>query len=159
MRAVTSCLLEMTKNVTEGGEKNREKTRSGLHPPWKPGECPPGAGRPKGSKNGYSAHLRQLLRKGFSLTEARVKAAEKVGLDLHSIDKDATVGHAIAHVIVDLALRGDIVAIKEIADRTEGKPAQSIALTGDEGGPIQVEHRGITEEQARALEDVILGFK
>ena len=33
---------------------------------------------------------------------------------------------------------GDIAAWKELGDRMEGKPAQSVAVTGEEGGPLSV---------------------
>ena len=34
---------------------------------------------------------------------------------------------------------GDISAYRELGDRLEGKPAQSVALTGEDGGPIKVQ--------------------
>ena len=33
---------------------------------------------------------------------------------------------------------GDIAAWKELGDRMEGKPAQSVAVTGEDGGPVDV---------------------
>lgn len=42
------------------------------------------------------------------------------------------------HPIIRRALEeGDLLAMKEINDRLDGKPAQAIALTGEDGGPIQ----------------------
>jgi hypothetical protein len=45
----------------------------------------------------------------------------------------------IARVLINQAKGGDIVAIKEVIDRVDGKALQSVALDGDgEGGPIKV---------------------
>jgi len=46
---------------------------------------------------------------------------------------------AVADALVNKALTGDVPAIKEIADRLDGKVPQ--ALTGEEGGAIQMIHR------------------
>lgn len=130
----------VTKNVTVGDNEQRENsvTAGNLAPYFfKPGQ----SGNPKGrghTPDGFTAHLHRLLRKGYEPTEARRLAAEKSGIDLDRIESGATNAGAIAHVTLDLALRGDMAAIKEIADRTEGKPAQSVALTGGDGGPIGI---------------------
>lgn len=42
----------------------------------------------------------------------------------------------LAEKLVEMAMQGDISAIKEVGDRVEGKPAQSI--TGEDGGPIVI---------------------
>ncbi len=34
---------------------------------------------------------------------------------------------------------GDLEALKELGNRLEGKPAQSVAVTGESGGPLVVE--------------------
>lgn len=43
----------------------------------------------------------------------------------------------IATKLVDAAASGDIQAIKEIADRVDGKPAQALQHTGDPENPIE----------------------
>ena len=45
----------------------------------------------------------------------------------------------LANTLVDKALDGDVSALKEIGDRLDGKPAQSMAVTGENGGPLVVE--------------------
>lgn len=45
----------------------------------------------------------------------------------------------IAAKLVELAIAGDIQAIKEISDRVDGKPAQ--AIVGDEKSPLTMVHR------------------
>ncbi len=41
---------------------------------------------------------------------------------------EQTFAEAIAKTLIDLAVGGDVAAIREIADRTEGKPKQAIDL-------------------------------
>lgn len=46
---------------------------------------------------------------------------------------------AIADVLVNQAMQGDMVAIKEIGDRLDGRPLQHQTVAGDdEGGPVQI---------------------
>lgn len=45
----------------------------------------------------------------------------------------------IAGGLVDKALEGDLPAIREVADREDGKAAQAMILNGDEnGGPVRI---------------------
>jgi hypothetical protein len=139
----------MTKNVTKQDSDQleiSEKYPNIAAHCWKPGQT----GNPKGRGHvpmGFTAHLRRLLAKGFELNEARVLAAQKAGIDLTRVDPESTNAGAIAHVTLDLALRGDIAAIKEIADRTEGKPLQSHEIMGNENAPITV----LSYDEAKAL--------
>lgn len=45
----------------------------------------------------------------------------------------------IAEKLLTMAADGEIQAIKELADRTDGKAMQAIEASGPDGGPIQVE--------------------
>lgn len=45
----------------------------------------------------------------------------------------------LAEKLVDRALDGDVSALKEIGDRLDGKPAQAMALTDADGGPLVLE--------------------
>jgi ribosomal protein L17 len=56
----------------------------------------------------------------------------------------------MAEKIVDLALAGDMQAIKEIGDRLEGKPTQRVEATGEDGGPIEYADM-TTKELARQI--------
>lgn len=40
---------------------------------------------------------------------------------------------------------GDVSAIKELGDRLEGKPAQSVMLTGDPDHPLQIVERRVVK--------------
>lgn len=44
----------------------------------------------------------------------------------------------IAERVVAQAMDGDMVAVKEIGDRLDGKPAQALEHTGPDGGPLVV---------------------
>ncbi len=62
-----------------------------------------------------------------------------IALNSKGISGDKKV-REVAEVLVTKALEGEGWAIKEIADRTDGKPFQQIAVTGDEeGGALRVE--------------------
>ena len=44
----------------------------------------------------------------------------------------------IAKVVVDKALAGEVWAIQEIGNRMDGKPAQSVALSGDADSSLNI---------------------
>lgn len=44
-----------------------------------------------------------------------------------------------AEALVNMAIGGDIAAIKELADRLEGKPIQKTEVAGEDGGPVVIE--------------------
>lgn len=48
---------------------------------------------------------------------------------------------ALADALVSKAVAGDVQAIKEVADRLDGKPAQQIIASGDPDNPIEHVHR------------------
>lgn len=58
--------------------------------------------------------------------------------------KEHTKLRAVADALVDKAMAGDVQAIKEVADRLDGKVVQ--AISGDEeGGPVQIIIKRFTE--------------
>lgn len=44
----------------------------------------------------------------------------------------------LANKLVDKAIEGDVAAIKEVADRMEGKPVQQQILSGDPDAPLNI---------------------
>ncbi len=87
--------------------------------PWSKGQ----SGNPKGSK-----------------PEKMVRDAIKVALSVEEKDGNGNKVkrlRIVAEQLVKKAMDGDITAIKEIADRIDGKAAQP--LTGDDLGPIQIQ--------------------
>ena len=57
-------------------------------------------------------------------------------LDVLHGDKDRKRIYGIAETLLTMAETGDIQAIREVMDRTEGKPVQSTAFTDTEGNDI-----------------------
>lgn len=45
----------------------------------------------------------------------------------------------VADALVRAGVAGEQWAVKEIGDRLDGKPAQSVALSGDEENPLRIE--------------------
>ena len=80
-------------------------------------------GAPKGNQNGSKGRIwRDALRKALARKEGNVEKGLR----------------AIADQVVNAAIEGEFWAIKEIAERMDGKPAQQQIITGDEeGGPIK----------------------
>jgi hypothetical protein len=90
--------------------RNTERQLANLKP-FKPGQSGNPAGRPK------KALLSDALRR--QLAEAVQGAPEK------------TIAEHIARALIREAVGGNVQAIREVGDRTEGKPAQAIALDLD----------------------------
>lgn len=63
-----------------------------------------------------------------------------------SVDKGL---NKVCDKLVDAALAGEQWAIKEVADRVEGKPAQSLSIGNDEDKPFKT----VTEVQLVPLHD------
>ena len=52
------------------------------------------------------------------------------------VQEDGKKMRELAEKLVAKALEGDVSALKEVGDRMEGKPAQSIEASGADGGPL-----------------------
>ena len=76
-----------------------------------PGTSGNPGGRPKGSVSLATALQRELLRR---------QESGQAGIE------------AVAARLVDLALQGDLRAVREIGDRLDGKPKQAIDLAAQE---------------------------
>lgn len=90
--------------------------------PFQPGESGNPSGRPRGAKN-LSTILKELLE-----TDVEIDGGEK-----HPYK------NAIVTKLLQKAAKGDIKAIQEIFDRTEGKAKQEIKHDGLVNTPMQVE--------------------
>jgi hypothetical protein len=63
-------------------------------------------------------------------------------LELKSREDDDKRGiRAIARKLVDIALEGEMQAIKEVADRLDGKPAQAIVGGDEDDNPLRHVHK------------------
>lgn len=87
-----------------------ERSLENLRPPWKPGESGNPGGRPK--REPLDAQLRAAL-----------EAVEAGGKPLAGGKR---VRDAIADVVLERALEGDIRFIRELFDRAYGLPKQTI---------------------------------
>lgn len=85
--------------------------------PFQPGESGNPGGRPKGES--FTSLLRELL-------DTKHKRAPNWRA-------------AVAAKAIDLAAKGDLDAIKWIADRTDGKVADRQVVAGDGEHPVRVE--------------------
>lgn len=58
---------------------------------------------------------------------------------------------SIAEKLVDMALGGDMQAIKELMDRVDGKPAQSLVHSNDPDNPLTHDPNQLTDAQLAAI--------
>lgn len=64
---------------------------------------------------------------------------EALLMELLAVGPDHKALRQIAKAVIAKAAAGDIQAIKEIADRLDGKPPQATTIQGDEeGGPVKL---------------------
>ena len=80
-------------------------------------------GAPEGNKNGESGKRFQL--------------ALRAALEKRGTDKVQAL-HAVADKLIETALDGNIHAIREVADRLDGKPAQAVNLGDHEGNALTI---------------------
>ncbi len=104
----------MANKVTNKQKSNTDGRKRKLAnlKPWKPGQSGNPNGRPK------TRTLSEELR-------ARLK-------EQYPGRSDATYGRMVAHKLVDLAIDGEIAAIREVFDRTEGKPKHVVDVNVEE---------------------------
>ncbi len=91
-----------------GNSEGRERAQANLKP-FQPGQSGNPKGRPKGVT--LSDALRRML------AEAAPGRSEQ------------TYAEAIARALCKQAAKGNVLAAREIADRTEGKPKQAVDMT------------------------------
>lgn len=64
---------------------------------------------------------------------------EALRMEISDAKKNPKILRKIAKSLLSLAAEGDVSAIKEVADRLDGKCAQSVQVGGEDGGPLVVE--------------------
>ena len=59
----------------------------------------------------------------------------------------------VVQALVNRAIGGDVMACREIADKLDGKPAQAVALSGNEEGtePLQIVIRTMVDASGKPL--------
>lgn len=97
---------------------------SGLPPPeehrWKPGQSGNPKGRPKGRS--ITAVLRDMLDDDAVDTQGKKQKVKR----------------AVAGALLRRALGGDVKAIREVLDRTEGRVKEQHEVSGPGGRPVQL---------------------
>ena len=94
------------------------------------------AGRPRGSKN-VSTQLKKIISKVAPDAVIDTKIVREFAGHLKG---RITVADAIACRLAYEAVRGNMKAVKEILDRTEGKARQAIELSGGDS-PVELVYR------------------
>ena len=88
-----------------------------------------------------------LVKGGPSLNPLGRPKAEKLfkgslirAINRRDSGKDPQALEKIADKLLDQAMKGEISAIKELADRLDGKPAQAIVGGDDDDNPLVITH-------------------
>ena len=96
--------------------------------PCKPGETHNPYGRPKLEKT-FSHIAREMLKsKVIDITYTFPKDGVMRTSKMH-MESDKTMNHSLAAVLIKEGMAGNVKAIQEIIDRTEGKPNQKVDIT------------------------------
>lgn len=91
---------------------------------FKPGESGNPSGRPRGTKN-LSTILREMLQ-------------EEIEVDVNGNKEKKTLSDVLVRKLIQKANSGDVRALTEIFDRTEGKAKQEIDQKTEHSGSIDI---------------------
>ena len=80
--------------------------------------------------------------------------AELVGPQNLNILPTDTIAECVAKIMAREALKGKVNAAKEIADRTDGTPRQTVEISGQDDAAVQVGARLSATDLIRALRDI-----
>jgi len=116
---------------------NKQKRNTSGLIPFRPGQSGNPGGRPK--KLPITDALRRILSRRIPAKDPRTA----IGEDL------------VAFALIRKAVKGDLRAIAEIADRTEGKATERHEWSGPDGGPIPFELPGTREEVERRIQELL----
>jgi len=95
--------------------------QKGLMPPWKPGQSGNPTGLAKGTKHGLRARITRLLDTQASPDILKILKAK--GIEMENSDN----AEVIAHVLNREAQKGNMQAIKLMADYTEGDSSDPLS--------------------------------
>ena len=74
--------------------------------------------------------------------------------EIDAAGEDASALRSIARKLLQMAEEGDLLAVREIADRLDGKPTQGVEHTGQDGGPIETKEITAREMIANRLSSI-----
>ena len=125
--------------MPDSGQNTKGNTGN-LRPPWKPGESGNPGGRPKRKPltDAYAAILAQPV---------PAEVARKL-----NVDSSTTYAEIIAMALVREAVKGNVQAASQLADRVEGRAMERMQLDvrGDPLGDLLAEFRKDYEDTAKA---------
>lgn len=112
--------------------------------PFPPGVSGNPAGRPKGPISQILRELGESSELTFSITKTDKEGKQTTATATLSTGEKQSINEAIAAKLLQMAMNGDMKAIREVLNRTEGRPHQSITLNkgADEGADLN----GVTAE-------------
>ena len=130
-------------------EKNRQGP--GSESTWfRPGQSGNPNGRPKKADT-FSDIARTLLSaKEIHIEYSYPKAGKLINSKLN-ITSDNTINHSLVAALVKEGMDGNVNAIKELIDRTEGRALQMVNLGGQKDDPMDV----YTDEEKAAMADAL----
>lgn len=76
-------------------------------------------------------------RKKGAFREALIQAFQVIDQNSEELGADGSALVTLAGQLILDAVDGDKEAIRQIADRLDGRPAQAVEVTGEDGGPLQ----------------------
>lgn len=84
------------------------------------------ASKPRGPKADklFSAEVQKAVNEYYEDPDAKGKARKVKGLRL------------LARKLVKMGIDGEVRAIREVADRLDGRPPQGVEMTGPDGAPV-----------------------
>jgi len=130
--AATKKALDNLKNTKQSSKSNQPKTTP--KSTVKQRNNSKSKGKPRGGsfKKGQSGNPNGRPKKGTALTDI-------LSLNLDKADKSGKLlREAIAEKLIDAALNGDIIALKYVFDRLDGKPKESVELSGIETSKVHI---------------------
>jgi hypothetical protein len=133
---------EMGKDKDMGKERckstDKQRNTSGLRPAWKPGQSGNPNGRPPKGRA-----LAEIYREILDAEEVEFRIWKDGEEKTQMLRGQPTIRHRMGLVLLGMAMSGDISAIREMSDRTEGKVAAANAqieatATGGDGKDMKV---------------------
>ena len=84
---------------------------------------------------------------------------EALRLELANMGDDLKALRKIARQVIMSATEGKMDAVREIADRLDGKPAQSTTISGDPENPLEINSTSFTPEEREKAALAIIKYR
>ncbi|GAB3889939.1 hypothetical protein GCM10028803_00490 [Larkinella knui] len=111
---------------------------------FQPGQSGNPGGRPVGHITTFLKEFGNASDIEFTIIKTDVEGTVKKSSSKLSTGDRQTINQAIAARLLQLALNGDLKAIKEVLNRTEGRVPQPINLGGQKDNPLLTAESGKT---------------